>query len=870
MRSALLALGVLAACTPTPPEAPLRVALVGYATRVAPAGPAGEEVVFESAQPPVIDADGAARARWEGEGGRVDLALAPVRGTLVRLAGPVPPGPGRLVVEGRGGAWTITARWRADGGRTPRLAALWDRRGEALPPLLRALAELAPPPVGEEAVAARAMEASLRARAGEAERAIALFEQAADGARALGLTTQAVEHLGAAAFHQARLDDLAEAQRLVARMDALAAETDGRATVLVAFFDGLVLGRLDRLSRATTRLEEAAALATTLGDDGRAAAAQEALAGLLADQGRHAEARDVLAALPPPGSPVMAWRRRINVAWQRLLSMQACETRPDFPEVAAAFEALAQAPLALGADEKANAWVNAALGWSLAERVPAAEAALAAARAAHPAGGRDPAFVEHLAARLELAAGRPAEARAAFAQAHERAVGRTGAAGDDAWRALYGQGLAEAAAGDDRALGTWLRALDELAAASTRTGLRRGRAAWYADRRALLEVATERLLRQGECEEVVQRIERHGAPVRTRLVQEARLDGLPPAASRRWAERVAQRDHARAALATQSAACETVPADELPACLATQARQAEQLVAAEGALLAELDAAPAEAAAAPVAAGEAVLVMVPAPSAPCAPAWSGVLLSPGACEWLPPGADLRATLAHRPGLRHLAVADGGSPDARGLPGHLGGATVGFIPSARWLAEARPPATGPSLVVADPGDDLPHSRATGQALPADVRLLGPAATRDAVLAHLDGARLFHFDGHGDLGAGDPFAAHIALADGPLSVMDLLARRPRLGTVILSGCDTGAAGPLSRFESLGLAEAFLLAGADRVIAPDRPVPDAEAARFVRRFYAAGGADHPAEAFYATTAALEAEGDGAGRGWRFFGRR
>ncbi|MEZ4471044.1 MAG: CHAT domain-containing protein [bacterium] len=301
---------------------------------------------------------------------------------------------------------------------------------------------------------------------------------------------------------------------------------------------------------------------------------------------------------------------------------------------------------------------------------------------------------------------------------------------------------------------------------------------------------------------------------------------------------------------------------------------ADALLASEAGLLGELDAAPVPAAAPfdPADAGDGLLAMVPAPSSPCAPAWSGVLLTAAGCEWIPPEADLRATLARRPDLRHLYVADGGSPAARALPARLaaGGPTVSFIPSARWLMETRPPATGGTLVVADPGDDLPHARATGARLPADTRLLGQAATREAVLAHLEATRLLHFDGHGDLGAGDPFAAHLALADGPLTAMDLLAARPRLGTVVLAGCDTGTAGHLSRYESLGLAEAFLLAGADRAIAPDRPVPDAEAARFVRRFYAEGGADHPAEAFYATLEALEAEGDPAGRGWRFFGRR
>ncbi|MEZ4471045.1 MAG: hypothetical protein R3F60_09655 [bacterium] len=319
--------------------------MVGYASLVA--GSDGPGLVFEASQPPILELGSLtlAGARWEAPGGTVTLAVERVGATLARLTGPVSPGSGRLVIDLGEATLALPARWRPDGGRSPRLEAIWAARGQPPALGLAALATLDPPPAGEEAVAAVALAASLSARAGDAPRAVALFEQAADGALALGLVTQAVEHLGAAAFHQARQDDLAEAQRLVARMAAIEQATpDRRAAVLVAWFDGLVLGRLDRLSRATERLEHAVLLADAIGDAGRAAAAREALAGLLADQGRHADARAALADLPTPASPVAAWRRGVNVAWQRLLSMQACEIKDDFVEAAAAFESLAQAP----------------------------------------------------------------------------------------------------------------------------------------------------------------------------------------------------------------------------------------------------------------------------------------------------------------------------------------------------------------------------------------------------------------------------------------------------------------------------------------------------------------------------------------------
>lgn len=149
--------------------------------------------------------------------------------------------------------------------------------------------------------------------------------------------------------------------------------------------------------------------------------------------------------------------------------------------------------------------------------------------------------------------------------------------------------------------------------------------------------------------------------------------------------------------------------------------------------------------------------------------------------------------------------------------------------------------------------------------ADVRAIGSDATRNEVLSFLDGAHIFHDEGHADLAGDDPWNAHLRLADGPLTVLDVLAHRPRTGTVLLIGCKAGSAMSLSRYESLGLAEAFLLAGADRVIAPDRTVSDAEAARFVKAFYAHHGAERPAEAFRATVTDLGESGNG----WRYFGR-
>jgi CHAT domain-containing protein len=125
-------------------------------------------------------------------------------------------------------------------------------------------------------------------------------------------------------------------------------------------------------------------------------------------------------------------------------------------------------------------------------------------------------------------------------------------------------------------------------------------------------------------------------------------------------------------------------------------------------------------------------------------------------------------------------------------------------------------------------------------------VGDEATRDRVLDALDGARLFHFSGHGRLPGGAPWDHHLELArEQRLGLEDLLVAQPVVGVVVLSGCETGARGTLSRFSSVGLADGFLALGARTVVATDTRIKDEDALRIVTAFYEAGGLDRPAEA-------------------------
>ena len=165
---------------------------------------------------------------------------------------------------------------------------------------------------------------------------------------------------------------------------------------------------------------------------------------------------------------------------------------------------------------------------------------------------------------------------------------------------------------------------------------------------------------------------------------------------------------------------------------------------------------------------------------------------------------------------------------------LGGAETGSSPLA----------PGRALLVADPRGDLPSARAEADVvqreLPAaagwqlDV-LRGGAASGEAVRASLASASLLHYAGHASFGGPDGVESSLVLAGGELTPTDILALPHVPGLVSLFGCDTGSESATGKLDTLGLANAFLAAGASTVIATARPVDDTLARDVATSFYA-----------------------------------
>jgi len=125
----------------------------------------------------------------------------------------------------------------------------------------------------------------------------------------------------------------------------------------------------------------------------------------------------------------------------------------------------------------------------------------------------------------------------------------------------------------------------------------------------------------------------------------------------------------------------------------------------------------------------------------------------------------------------------------------------------------------------------------------------------VLTALDGADIAHIAAHGIFRADNPMFSHLSLADGPLTVYDLLPVRhpPRL--MVLSACEAGRSAVFDGNELMGLAAAVLGLGTRTLIASVCPVDDEAASGLMvdlyRRLQAGAG---PAEALAAARAATD----------------
>lgn len=716
--------------------------------------------------------------------------------------------------------------------------------------------------------------------AGRLDEAVAAMRAAAEAAGAAGDPGEAARALRMAANVDARRGRLEAATGHLDAALALAERLDDRAgRSTVRYLRAEVDRQRGALREAERHAEAALADALAVGRRDLADYAAVLHAVIRQTQGHHAAARttlEPLAARAGDMPPDLAGVVSANLGWVLLEGMG----RGAFPldEADRARAALSRA-LELYRDAPipaANQHANLAALALLVGDLGAVERHVAAHDALDP-GRRQEAglFVDLIEARAHFSAGRFAEAVAGFTAVERRALAELGdVTGDYVWRARLGRARAHRGAGaSDEALDAFRAALAARGRGAARTGVQDSRAAFFADHRALYDEAVAVALDAGRVAEAFEIADAARARLVVDLEARARLDRLAPAERAEWSRRLDAYLARRHAFEASRGEGEMLTEAERAGWRARRTAERAALQRAFDDAFDWLDrvapiavrGATAEAIAGALAADEALWLVHPVEGG------GGLRF-----RVRQSGVERLDALAPAPGVAHRYVVDPSTPPAALSATWLPHGTLSLLTHAGQLLDPPPVADGPPLVIGDPDGTLPHARreaqAVAEALPGARLLLGPAADRAAVRAALADAGLIHFAGHGVLRAASPWDAHLRLAAGQrLTLEDLLLARPSAGLVLLSGCETGASAAVGdEAIRLGLAQGFLAAGSRAVIAADREVPDAPTARFVARFYAAGGTTRPADALRAAALELEAAGETTWDAWHLWGRR
>ncbi len=177
------------------------------------------------------------------------------------------------------------------------------------------------------------------------------------------------------------------------------------------------------------------------------------------------------------------------------------------------------------------------------------------------------------------------------------------------------------------------------------------------------------------------------------------------------------------------------------------------------------------------------------------------------------------------------------------------APVVVLPTAGWILRD-PPQTEAARAVAVVGDpafgdvlpQLPGARSeageVGALYGADA-LIGATATETALRNAVgQGAGVLHLATHGIFDAAQPLRSSIYLTDGavaePLTAAELFADPLPARLVVLSACETGLGEAVAGDDFLGLARSFYLGGARAVVNSLWTVDDVATARFMAVFH------------------------------------
>jgi tetratricopeptide (TPR) repeat protein len=733
---------------------------------------------------------------------------------------------------------------------------------------------------------------------GNTEEAIRLFHEALRLDREGGLLSDEFSDRFALAYtliyYGRRFSD---ARAALEPLDALAASyPEGRA--IAPYYRGLVAYETGDLRTALRLFRESAEGAERLGLDDHRVDVLQPSAGVLSSLGRSAEAEELLREakerLPKGASPCRRAHLLNDIGWLALRASassggapaRGTDPLPPLEEAYAIYRDVCREPA-----DVCNVLTNLALAELDRGRPAEAQRYLKEARRAdRRPDARIEAWWLILEGRIALGGGEAREALTWYDRLDT--IGASALLPDARFEAALGRAQALDALGrTEKAREAYAAAeglLDEL---SLLVPLGEGRETFLARHEQSTRRRVDFLLREARREdrrggpralaarrEAAAAARKGRARILSALQRIDRVGALSPAERAVWESALASYRRERAALDEKAAGDWQLPGDRLAEATRERASEHARLRAALDQALASLPSGPSSRAAAGATVrpedalpepedGEVLLVYHPVVEG-----WAGFAITRGDVLERHLGAidrdappprlaeqlllPFRDAIAGAKRIRLAAFGPFDRVDFQALPWEgrplLAHAPIlyGLDLPRRSVRPRDAPLPKAAVVVADPRGDLPAARGEASRVagalehafeppPRVTRLEGPSATHDAVRRALElpGATLFHYAGHGVFQGRDGWESGLPLAEGGwLTVGDVMALAATPPLVVLSGCDTARTTDTAPAAGLGLAQAFIVAGASVVIAAARPVNDKLAAAMMGSLYEA----------------------------------
>ena len=679
------------------------------------------------------------------------------------------------------------------------------------------------------------------------------------------------------ATHKARLalDDgrLAEVRQILNHV-TIPPGAPAESRYLLAFSQGLLAVRVNDYGSALEYLQQATDLAERAGIDSYRLDSGQVLARSLEELGRSREAENQFSQLNALHyvNAMPSCDRGIfltNEAWSQLLAREGGEKAPD--PTPTLKRALVDFEKCGRPDKQFNARLNLALAAQQAERWPEAGQLLTEAEVSSPSFRTtldQRLWWLDLKGRQAIAEGDAGSALQLYGQLGDRASEARLIEGG--FRAAVGRANAETALGRPAAAIVSFQEADRLIDEQIlQIPASEGRETFAGQRQSAMRQYLELLLDLGQDKAAFDLVRRDRSRLLRQLEIRDRMAQMTTAQQRHWDESMSTywKLHAQVDQGAENEG--ELPGDELRR---VRARRAEQLERARK----QLDGAMAGlrgpgnrdgSLPSPPSPGEVILAYHPLPEG-----WAGFAATPDgtihvavfdlpedrlADSGTPASREIlasrligpfRSVLERATRVRVLPFGRLRSVDFHVLP--LGGEPLfarlpvvyGLdLPTRPSPAPAGPPV---ALLVTDPEGNLPEAHAESKALVARIlgwgqgwapkRMERNGAKAGAVRAALPGADLFEFAGHGEAALGGWDSALRLAAGSRLTSRDLLTLPRVPAWVVLSTCEGGLSSKDAPGEGIGLAQAFLLAGSQAVVATVRPVRDSTAREFVTELH------------------------------------